>query len=246
MLHGLGRKGRDHQLPETNPPRVRSEPPPPASRSHRPLPGPLAQARRRHRRGLVHHGRSPARRKGPLDRRLQLQRRADGARHEDRPHHLAAAALLHAQPHLRGRKPPLLQAAQHRRHQLRPHALRPAHRSHVQRARRRLSRQTTSAATPRTTRSLSSPAISPSPTSSKRLPHATTSPPALSPSRGRSTTPPSPQPSSAAATRNKSKVSSPPQPSASPNPNTPRSTPSSPQIHKLAPPRRERGLQQLH
>jgi hypothetical protein len=77
-----------YQLAQADPPRGRRQPPPPPGRRHRPLPDPLAQARRGDRRGLDHHGRPPARGQGPLDRRLQLQRRADGARSEDRPHHL--------------------------------------------------------------------------------------------------------------------------------------------------------------
>ena len=62
------------------PPRVRGQPAPPEGRHHRPLPDPLARARRGHRGGLGHAGQAEGGGQGPLDRRLQLQRGADGAR----------------------------------------------------------------------------------------------------------------------------------------------------------------------
>jgi aryl-alcohol dehydrogenase-like predicted oxidoreductase len=67
---------------------------------------------------------------------FQLQRGADGARTEDRAHHVAAAAVLDDQPQHRGGDSALLREARHRRDQLRADALRNVDRIHEQGARR--------------------------------------------------------------------------------------------------------------
>ncbi len=73
-------------------------PAPPRRRNHRPLPDSLAQPGTRNRRRLGSPGQIPQTRQGPLDRRLQLLRRADEARPEDCGHHQPSTALLHAAP----------------------------------------------------------------------------------------------------------------------------------------------------
>jgi aryl-alcohol dehydrogenase-like predicted oxidoreductase len=72
-------------------------PAPAARRYDRPLSGSSARTRRRRRSGLSDARGSSARRQGPLDRRLELQRRPDEARANDRADRVPAAqySLLH-------------------------------------------------------------------------------------------------------------------------------------------------------
>ena len=91
-----GRHSLRRPAPRVDPRRMRGEPASPGRRADRPLPDPLAEPRRRHAaRGLVvDDGPAGRRGQGPLDRGVELRRRAAGALRGDSPRRLRAAAAV--------------------------------------------------------------------------------------------------------------------------------------------------------
>ena len=102
---------------DSHPPRVRGQPAAAQGRRDRPVPDPLAGAGRGHRGGLADAGEAEGGGQGPLDRRVELQRRSRWPRAAPiAPDHVAPAAVL-AGPTARSRRSilPYCLREQHRR-----------------------------------------------------------------------------------------------------------------------------------